>query len=243
MAFGFGKSKSRSSSSSSSFGASFGQTFIDPAQQPFLDFSRNLAAATTSGQLRQGGIGRLFGRSAELGQAGEGFLGQLTDNEFLDTLQRLSGGDQGLVGQQTEQLGGDIGRFLSEQALPGIRRGAVDVGGLGGTRQGVAEGIALRGGTEALARGSTQFQLADVQRQQQAATTGAGLVGQGAQAGLGGLGQLFGLAQAPFDAQFNPLLSLANIIGPSTALSQQQSLQRATAKSSGSSSGFNIAGF
>ncbi len=80
---------------------------------------------------------------------------------------------QGMIGQQADVLN----RNLQENLLPSIQSGAIGAGQLGSSRQGVAEGIAMRGTQEALAN-----QMADTQMQ----------------AYLSGLGQQrFGLGAAP----------------------------------------------
>ncbi len=80
---------------------------------------------------------------------------------------------QGMIGQQANVLN----RNLQENLLPSIQSGAIGAGQLGSSRQGVAEGIAMRGTQEALAN-----QMADTQMQ----------------AYLSGLGQQrYGLGMAP----------------------------------------------
>ena len=87
--FSFGSSKSSSSSQSSGF--NFGQSFVDPGQQPSLDFIRNAGMDLFNQQ--QPGLQGLFGQAEQLGQQGQGFLGQLTDNPFLSALQGQAGGN------------------------------------------------------------------------------------------------------------------------------------------------------
>lgn len=157
----------------------------------------------------------LFNQGQQFGQMG-------VNNQFLGALGQQAGGNPDLVASQTAQLGQDISTFTG-QLQAGNRRDAVGGGFLGGGRQGVAEGITNQGATDAFARGALGFQTADAQRAQQAAAIGGGLLGQGAATGLGGLGQQFGLLQAPFQSQFNSALSLADIIGGPSILSQQES--------------------
>ena len=84
------------------------------------------------------------------------------------------------------------------------------------------------------ALGQTQQQLqafgqaGQLGNQAQAGQTGAAAVG------LGGLPSVFDLGLAPFGAEFQPLLNLAQIIGRPTVLSESQQT------SSGSSSSFNV---
>ncbi len=53
------------------------------------------------------------------------------------------------VGAQADVIQDRLSRQFNEQLLPGIQEGAIKAGQLGGTRQGVAEGIAARGVSEA----------------------------------------------------------------------------------------------
>ena len=86
------------------------------------------------------------------------------------------------VQNMLEQQAGLLNRNLAENLLPAIRSGAIETGNLGGTRQGVAEGIAARGTQEALARQAAQTQMG-------AYTAGLGQ-------------QRYGLSAAPGMAQF-----------------------------------------
>ena len=223
MPFGFGGSSNRSQSSGSSidFGRSSGSSFVDPNQQGFLDFLRNSCMDLFGGQ--QGGLEGLFGLSEGLQGQAQGLIGGLTDNPFLQALQSQAGGNPELVGQQTEQLGSDLGRFFNEQLVPGINSQGQQAGQFGGSRGGIGRGLAAQGVTEQFQRGSTAFQTADAQRSQQAAGLGGQLFSQGSQAGLQGLQGIFGLASAPFNQQFDILGQLASIFGDPTVLNRQSS--------------------
>ncbi len=223
FSFGVGSSTGQSSSVSS------GRSFVDPNQQGFLDFLRNAGQNLAGGQA--GGLQGLFGQAQGLFDQGQGFQQQGVNNQFLSALGQQAGGNPELVAAQTAQLGQDIGRFTQQQVLPGIRRDAVGSGGFGGGRQGVAEGIAAQGAQDAFSRGAVGFQQADANRSLQAAGVGGGLLGQGAATGLGSLGQQFGLLQAPFQSQFQPLLDLAQILGGPTVLNQQQASSQASNES------------
>ena len=213
-AFGFGKSKTRTGSETS--------TFVDPAQQPFLDFIRTQAQGIFEGQ--QGNIGSLFGLAGQLGQQGQAGLqnldqigGQLaqeqqigfgqgqggidTLNQFTQgtglgqgALQRIAGGNDPAVQNQINQLGGDLTRNFN-QLLPGIESQAIGGGQLGGGRQGVAQGLLGQATQDAFGRGATQLRFDDLSRQ---LTAGTALGQQAGQAGnqLGVLGLQNELGQA-----------------------------------------------
>lgn len=212
--FGFGKSKTRSGTST--------ETFVDPAQQPFLDFLRQSAQGLQ--QQQQSQIGGLFGLGADLGRQGQqglnqnqqlggqlanlpgvnvgqgqaGFdaLTQLTQGQGLgqQQLQRIAGGNDPAVQNQINQLGGDISRQF-QQLLPGIEAQAVGNQQLGGGRQGVAQGLLGQASQDAFGRGATQLRFDDLSRQLAAGTA---LQGGQLQAGsqLGGLGLQQGVADA-----------------------------------------------
>lgn len=208
------------------------------------------------GQLQQG-----FGGGFGQGQAGIDALTQLSGGTGLgqEQLQRIAGGNDPAVQGQIDALGGDLARQFS-QLLPGISNQAIGGGQLGGGRQGVAQGLLGQATQDAFGQGAANIRFQDLNRQfgaagqlQQGQQQAGGALGQlgGQQAlgtaglnqqglaqagalnlgGLGGLQDLFNLGFSPFQAQFSPLLSLAEILGPTTVLS--------SGTSTGSSKAFN----
>ena len=211
MAFNLGFGKSSSSSSS----------FIDPAQQPFLDFLRNtgqgLVGQTMPGaqQFAQQQGGQLFGQGLD-------FLGGLQNNPFIAQLFQQAQGSPDLVNQQVGQLQADLGRAFQQEVLPGIRRDATAVGALGGSRQGVAEGIAGQGFADAFSRGVTGIQTAAADRALQAGTAGAGIQAQSLLGGLSSLPGLLQLGLGQFTGQFAPLSLFSDIVGGPTVLDRSR---------------------
>ncbi len=185
------------------FGGSDSTQSIAPFQQPFLHslFIRgneaSKAAEAQSGQLFSAGQGFL----GTLGSAGQG-LSQFAQPGFA---QQQIGAVQNL-----------LNRNLTENLLPAIGSGAVQAGGFGGTRQGIAEGIALRGTQEALSNTSADILASDLLRRQSAQAQSEQLASAGA---VGGLSQLPGLSTLGL----NPLLALAQIIGQPIVLGQNKS--------------------
>ena len=126
------------------------------------------------------GTSRLFGPQAELfsqllPQAGEqaasGLVpgGELQEQGqgFLDVLSRFSeGGNQFLQGQ-IDILGENIGRNLQQNILPGIGSQATAFGGRGGSRQGIAEGLAAQGAQTEFRQGAQNLLFQGGQQQQQ----------------------------------------------------------------------------
>ena len=190
------------------FGGSFGlsgsksksQDTVERAQQPFLDFLRNNAKAMASTQDMSG----LFELSQGLQNTGQGFLDTLGGNQFTDQLAGMATYDPTRVSANIDQLGADLGRQFNQQIMPGITSEAIGLGGMGGSRQGVAEGIAAQGVADALARGSTDIINQERARNLQAATTGGGMMLQGAMAGMQGLENMYNIGQAPFSSQWMP---------------------------------------
>ncbi len=189
-------------SSSTQRSRSESSTFVDPSQAPFLDFLRNMAQGQALGAMGQQGA--LQGVSQGLVGQGMGFLGNLQGI-----------GSPAMQQQQIGQLGANLGQMFQQQVLPGIRRGAIGAGMAGGGRQGVAEGVAAGQLGQAFASGATDI-MANAQMQRIAA----------AQAGIGGLGQIMGVAGAPWTAQYNPLMQFASILGAPTVLSKSESESR-----------------
>ena len=220
--FSFGSSKSSSQSS--------GSSFVDPGQQPFLDFLRNSGVGLFGQQ--QGGFEQFGLQSQGLFQQGQDIIGGLTDNPFLSALQGQAGGNPELVAAQTGQLSDVLGQQFLEQINPAITSQAIGGGQLGGGRQGVAQGAAIQGQQRALAAGNVQFQEQDAARSLAAAQSGGQLFGQGSQAGLGALPGLQQLLASPFGLELQSLLGLGQAIGGPTVLNEQQA--------SGSSSSFNV---
>lgn len=194
-----------------------GGTYIDPKQQPYLDFTRNTGRA-----LAETGVpgASAFGREAgqELYGFGQSALGQLGANPFLQSLQAQAQGNEQLVQRQIGDLQSALGRSFREDVLPGIRQDFASVGALGGGRMAPAYGQAAGRFGEALSRGITDIQAADALRAQQAAVSGGGLLSQGLLGGLSSLGGLFDVGLGQFTGGFAPLSLYSQILGPPTVL-------------------------
>ena len=253
-------------------GQATSQTFVDPAQAGFLDFLRTQGQGIAQGQLGPGGVGQFAQQQAQqLGGIGQNLLGVLQGGAQQTGLGgQLAGAVGGVtpggapgtqflqdrisqqnpfLNEQITQLGQDIGQEFRESILPGIRRGANQIGALGGGRQGVAEGIAAEGAQRSFAAQAANLRFSDVglrqaaaAQLQQASLAGGQLAGAGlgqqltaAQAGLGSLGGLAGLGLSPFGAAFGPLEQLGALIGGPTVLSQGQSAQQSASQGFGSS--------
>lgn len=83
---------------------------------------------------------------------------------------------------------GDVTRNLERNILPAVGTAATQAGSFGGSRQGIAEGLALSDANQQISDMATQMRLADMQgfqdRQQQLLTNLGGITQGIAQAGL-----------------------------------------------------------
>lgn len=170
-----------------------------------------------------------------------GVAGGLADNPFLSqTANQLFASGQGILGglqndagskyltdvltsngnvdEQIGLLGEDINKFLSESALPSIRRTAMGAGQLGGSRQGVAEGQALDIATNQFARGAADIRNQNLNRQLQAGGQLSAQNIQAAQTGLAGNAGLYDLANQGFLSGLSPYAALASIYGDKVTL-------------------------
>jgi hypothetical protein len=202
-----------------------GQSFVDPAQQGFLDQLREQAAGLAGSQ--QGQIGEFaFPFAEELLGGGRDLLASLSEGSFADPLRDFTL-DDSLIEGQISALGTDINeqlqRFLG--GAGGLGSNFALGGTLGGGRQQVQEGIATGEAARAFATESAGLRGADVAQRQRLgldqATSLSNLLGQGQIAGLDNLQGLFNLGISPFGAEFGPLEALAGIIGDPTVLREE----------------------
>ena len=203
MSGSFGQSESQSQDS----------TFVDPAQQRQLNRLRNQGAGVVNQQL---------GPNADRGFE----LQDLLFNQGIGAQQNLlnaggAGGNPVLQGN-IDQLSNQLNRNFTEQINPTITGEAINSGGLGGGRQGVAQGIAARGTQEAIAQGTQALQ-----------SNAFGQSLQANQSAIGNLGNLFQTGTAGFQNQFAPLQNQAAILGRPTVIGRGSSSSKATDMSGG----------
>lgn len=214
MPFGIGGTRTSSSSSSS-------QSIFesDIFARLFGDASNIAGNINTSG---------LTEAANQLFSGGQDFLSDLqsisagedVSGEFLSS--RISG-EGGFVDENIAALGEDLGQFFSEELLPGITSQAVGGGQLGGGRQGVAQGKAIESVGREFRRGSLDIRNADLRERTAAASSLSASRTSAAEAGLVGAQQQFDLANAATLAPFSPFLTLAQILGDPTTLSESES--------------------
>jgi hypothetical protein len=123
---------------------------------------------------------------------------------------------------------------LKNNILPSIRSGAQSVGGFGGSRQGIAEGLAIGQTNQGLSNSlanlglnsyaqDQNFYTAQRGQDMQQTQLGANLFGQGMM-GLGQQGQgLYNAGQNQFNAGALPYQTFAGMLSPFTGLNSSQS--------------------
>ncbi len=163
----------------------------------------------------------------QLFTSGQGFLGDLQElsagtDESGEFLRSRISGEGGFVDENIAALSEDLGQFFNEELLPGITSEAVGGGALGGGRQGVAQGKAIESVGREFRRGSLDIRNADLRQRTDAAKTLSAQKLSASQAGLTGVQSQFDLANAATLAPFSPFLTLAQILGPTTTLTESQ---------------------
>jgi hypothetical protein len=240
FSFGGSKSKSSSSGQSSSFdvsqsgsvsgGGSIGGSEAQSKQRVAFEdvFARLFGGA--EGAAAGLDPSMLTESANQLFSGGLSFMEQLAGGADTDFLQNRISGDDGLLQEQIDALGEDVGAFFREQILPGIQTEAVAGGSLGGSRQGIAEAGAAESAGREFQRGATALRSADAsQRTQAADILGRNRIA-GAQAGIGGLGDLAGISQLGFGAELEPFQRLSAILGGPTVLGDSSSTSFSTAE-------------
>jgi hypothetical protein len=191
-------------------------TFISPDQLPFL---KNLWGAGQSlyNQLPsayQTGQQQLGQYLPGMQQAYQGYGDMASGaNPAMQALQQRFSGQNPYLQGQIDQLGGDIQRNLTQNILPSIGSGAAMAGSLGGSRQGIAEGMAMQGAQQQFSQGAQNMRFNDYQQQGQALNQYLGMQQQGLGGVMGAGSQLYNLGMSPLMGAFGNLQGLAGIIG------------------------------
>ena len=201
------------------------QAGMDQAGQ-LIDKSTIPGVATAARDFRQGLQGD-FGAFRDQLAGQLPFLGQLQNQQqaAMGNLGQFAQQNNPYLNSQIQQFGADIGRNLRENILPGLGSNAQMAGQRGGSRQGIAEGLAAQGAQRQFAQGATNMRSQAYGQQQQAAQALAGLsnqtmgqfagLQQAGQAQLAGMGlqgaqQLSALQQAGYGQALNAMPQIAN---------------------------------
>lgn len=224
MPFGFGASTSSSNSSSSSLDISSSRSgsggASDAQSQERLAFEDVFARMFGGAEGAAGGLdpSMLTEAANSLFSSGQGFMQGISDNAGTNYLQDRLSGDNKVLEDQIGLLGEDLSNFFNEELLPGISSDAISGGQLGGGRQGVAQGRAIREVGDQFTRGATALRAGDIAARDSAAGVLSGNAISGAQAGFQGAGTLAGIADMGFSAGLAPFERLAAILGDPTVL-------------------------
>lgn len=140
---------------------------------------------------------------------------------------RLSSSDQSLAAQ-LQELKANTGDLFNEQLLPGITARAVGSGNLGGGREGVAQGLAIKDAAKAYSTGAASLIASSQAQKDQIAAQVASNSLASAQTGLSALPQLFDLMTSGNNAELGVYSNLASILGGPTVLGASQSTSQNT---------------
>lgn len=200
---------------------------------------------------QQGNVGQAAAGLANPGvAAGRGALSSLSNIANMGgPLARYANPNSGLASQLLGNATSDITQNFQRNILPSITSGAGLVGGIGGSRQALAQGVAGGDAANAISKAGTDIYNNIWNTGAQAA---AGLTDAASQAAsaIPGMAQgIYNLGMSPFQARWAPLTSLAGILGGPTVLgssyglSQAQSLGEQLSKGQGRSSNFGFSFF
>jgi hypothetical protein len=251
MAFSFGGSKNSSSSRGDSSSVDFGSSTSVSGGESVAgsDSSQSIAFEDVFARLFGGAENAAAGldpsmlsnAANQLFSGGLGFLDSLSGGAGSDFLSARVSGESPVLGEQIGALGEDIGKFFTEQILPGISSESIAGGSLGGGRQGVAEGIAGGEAARQFSQGATALRSSDIAARDAAAATlgeqriaaaGTGLSQLGSLAGIADFG--FGADLAPFD-RLSAILGGPTVLGESSSFSSAEDFARAFSSSFGAS--------
>lgn len=213
MSFGGSKSKSKSSASQD----------VWETQSPFLQNLWGAAEELMNGQ--QGRVSKFADLFSQEGLRGaRGGMSQLTDIARTGgPLAQYANPNNKLAQQQLRHQAGAIGDEFQRVVMPALNSAAGVAGGLGGSRNQIARGLAASDAQSQIAKAGTDLyaQQYGIGAQAAAGATQARLDAAG---GMGDMGSnIYNLGMSPFTAQWAPLTALAQILGNPTVLSKSKS--------------------
>jgi hypothetical protein len=180
MGIGGGSQRQSSSGSSSQFGTntSYGSALNLGQEQQFQNLWAQAGAMNNSGA--QQGLGyNAYNQAQGLNQAGANALGGANMAGAFGTLNRLQNpGMDPMMGAYAQQ----VGQQFNEQIMPQLRGDAMVAGGFGGSRAGIAQGVAAGQAQRNIQNFGAQLYGQNQDRAMQAAQLAGGLAGQQAQA-------------------------------------------------------------
>ena len=200
------------------------------AQKEMLWSQANQLAPQQQGMIRDLGFlgqdltGQMQGMMGGLGQTAAGTSQAM---QGIGGMGQVGGGNPYLV-QNLDALGAGINKQMG-LANQQLGMGAVQSGGFGGGRQGVAQGMLMGEGLDAYQQGAASLLNQSSQQSLAANQAMAGLQNQAAMSG-GQMAQgIYGMAQNPLMSQWLPLQMQSNLLGgnimDSSASSSSMSVQ------------------
>lgn len=231
------KSESQSTSQAGSTGISVSSA-VGKSRQGSQS-STDIAFADLFSQLYGGAAAAAGGLSGQpvrsaadmLFSGGTDFLDNLGGGPGADYLAARVGGESPVLQEQIDALGADLGNFFRDELNPAITSQAVGGMGLGGGRQGVAQGMAGREVASQFTRGATALRSADVAARDSAAAQLEAQRTGAASVGLGAIPGLLATAQTGAMADLAPFQALAGILGGPTLTSQSSSFGESDSES------------
>ena len=186
---------------------------------------------------QQGRISELGFLADDLGQGMQGMFdsmgqtaaGTSQATQGLAAMGQVGGGNPYLM-QNMDALGAGINKQLG-YANQGLSVGAVQSGGFGGGRQGVAQGMLIGEGLDAFQQGASSLLNQSSQRSLDANQALGGLQNQAAMGGMEGAGNIFEMGMNPLMAQWLPMQMQQGLLGEDIILGE--------GKKKGTSFGYN----
>ncbi len=218
----FGGNKQRSSGSQ--------ESFVWGQQAPYLESLFGQASRMSDSQM--GTIGQDAANLSGGLMQGAGPWAMPGANPAIGNLMQRAQQGNPYLSQQIEGLGSDIGQTLQKYIMPGIASTAGLHGPFGGSRHGVAAGLAGSEAIRQFTQGATNLR-SNAYGQGIQSAMGAG---QLASQGVGQLGDLYNLGMSPYQAQWAPLQAFGGLLGDPTVL------QRGTNMSRGGGGSFSFLG-
>jgi hypothetical protein len=249
MSAAIGGGKSKSSNTSQAFNMSeSGSTSGSMSSEAiaFEDFYKSLYGKATGVADTALNSNVLNDAARSLFTGGSEFLRSMGADEGTEYLQSRLSGENPAVEDAIRKVQADTGRLFNEELLPGITSENVAGGTLGGSRQGVAQGLATREAGRLFTDAATDIRLGDIRSRDAAAGTIAQNTLTAANTGLGSLPTLLGLLQAGNEEDIGILERFKGILGGPTTLTDSSSFGDSFSKaygeaqSRGKSSSFNF---
>lgn len=249
MSGSIGGGKSKSSSTSNAFNQSSSESLSGSSSSQaiaFEDFYQQLYGKA-SGVADSAINSNILNDAAKtLFTGGSNFLKSMGMDEGSEYLKSRLTGENPAVEDAIRKVQADTGRLFNEEFLPAITTDNVAGGTLGGSRQGVAQGLATREAGRLFTDAATDIRFRDINSRDAAAGTIAQNTLTAANTGLGSLPSLLGILDAGNTSELGILQRLSQIMGGPSTLTESESFGSSFSKaygeaqSRGKSSSFNF---